>query len=137
MKIYSYYLLEKEQEFIDELKNDRRLQVRYPYCFCLDQDQIEIEQKYGIRFSDGYESLRELLFDGIDNILDWDLMCRDDLKSFNPSLLLFYNDFDQLLKRIESLMKSNLEYLIKNYDECKKNYIDWMVKLSDRIEPSQ
>ncbi len=129
MCIWSYYLLEEDVDFISQLEKDYRCQIKFPYVFCLAQDRLELEKKFDIRFVDGTDALFDLLM-GDNNILDLDLMFRDDIRLFNPSPLLFYNDFDGFFDEIEKLLKSNIEYLVKNYDECKKNYIEMLVELA-------
>jgi hypothetical protein len=123
MKIFSLYLLGEPDDLVDKL-NDSRTKIKYPYIFCLEKDKVELEEKYSIRFSDGYSSLFDLLLENVDiYTYGLDMMLEDDLRIFNNEFL-FNNNFNRWLDKVKGLFLETIEYFHNNFSECKEGYIE-------------
>jgi hypothetical protein len=74
-------------------------------------------------------SAKEILFNyflevyGIEEVLDSRLMFYDDYNGDNYEEV-FEKDFNLWLSIMENYFISNLMFLYRNWDECKKNFID-------------
>ena len=125
MTLLSCYLPEENlsQSQFNQLAKDKRVQLKFPYLFCLQEHKQTLEQTYNIIFFNATIALREMfteefseeLTDFINDSFDTGLMFRDSLR------LLPINsckNIDIYLSKARLLFLENVKYLVENYDTC-------------------
>jgi len=124
--LFASYLLEENlsQSQFNRLANDKRVQLKYPYLFCLKKHKQILEQTYNILFFNGASALQNLfaseLSEGLRNfledLLDFYLMFQDDFMLCMPSNELFYNDFEKYLLKLRIIFLESVNWLLRNFD---------------------
>ena len=128
MSLFVSYLPEENlsQAQLNQLINDHRVQIKLPYCFCLQENKQILEQTYNILFCNGIIALCDIFASELSNslkifldqLLDFNLTIQDDFKLCMPSSELFYKDFIKYLLKLRNIFLENINYLLNNFNTC-------------------
>jgi hypothetical protein len=124
--VYASYLIEENlsQSQINQLTNDKRVQLKFPYLFCLKEHKQILEQTYNILFFNDASvlynlfasELSEQLKIFLDELLDFKIMIQDDFRLCIPSNELFYKDFEKYLLKLRIIFLESVNWLLRNFD---------------------
>ena len=126
MTLFSSYLPEENlsQSQLNQLTNDKRVQLKFPYLFCLKEHKQILEQTYNILFFNDASvlynlfasELSEQLKIFLDELLDFKIMIQDDFRLCMPSNELFYKDFEEYLLKLRIIFLESVNWLLRNFD---------------------
>jgi len=128
MKFFASCLDEYEDELIEQLKNDYRVQFyEDELIFCLECDRINLQNEYDdLYFVDANEVLFEIMLDGRQTMNDLDLQFNDMLKMCDYSKIMFYHRFNRLIREIKNRFDGLYGWNVDNYDEVKDIYYGYL-----------
>lgn len=122
MKIFASYTDEYEDEVIEQLKQDYRVQFYDDIMFCLERDLDNLETEYDVYFINANEVLFEIMLGGRMSFYDLDMQFADLMKNCDITPLLFYYKFDKILRDIQNMFDNLYWWNVENYKEVKDNY---------------
>ncbi len=120
MRIMSAFYMDGYDD--EGILDDLRVKIYNDFIFCSESDYEDLEKQYDIKFYNFYSSILEVFDEVLTIVFDLKEMVISDINLGDYNDDIFLNDFPAWILVMKNIILDNLEFIIKNYDECERNF---------------